>query len=131
VLSFGVNDTMFESGVSRVAADASISHLRTLLRQLDAAAWPVMMAGPPAVDDEQHNERVVALDASVAAECDRHAVPYVSVVRQLRNHDAWRREVREGDGADPGARGYEALATLLRPAWDDWLAAVCAQRSSH
>jgi acyl-CoA thioesterase-1 len=126
VLSFGVNDTMYESGVSRVSADASIAHLRALFRLLDAAGWSVMMAGPPAVDDEQHNERIVDLDASLAAECARHAVPYVSVVGQLRSHDAWRRELREGDGAHPGAGGYEALAALLHPAWDDWLAAVRA-----
>jgi lysophospholipase L1-like esterase len=130
VLSFGVNDTMFESDGPRVAADASITHLRTMLRQLNKAGWPAMMAGPPAVDDDQHYERIVALDDALAAECDRHAVPYVSVVRQLRKHEAWRREVRAGDGAHPGARGYEALATLLHPVWDDWLAALRAEERS-
>lgn len=128
VLSFGVNDTMSESGRARVAADASVANLCTLLRQLDAAGWPVMMVGPPAVDDERHNERILALDASLASECKRHSVPYVSVVRQLQGHDGWRREVLEGDGAHPGTGGYEALAMLVRPAWDDWLAGVRAGR---
>lgn len=131
VVSFGVNDTMFESGTSRVAAEASISHLRTLLRGLDALGWPVLMAGPPAVDDERHNERIIALDASLASECERHSVPYVSVVRQLRGHDVWRREVREGDGAHPGTAGYDALSTLLRPAWDIWLVALRAEQSGN
>jgi acyl-CoA thioesterase-1 len=130
VLSFGVNDTMFESGMSRVATEASISHLRDLLKQLSKAGWPVLMAGPPAVDDEAHNERVVALDALLSAECDRHSVPYVSVVRQLQGHDVWRREVREGDGAHPGSGGYEALAAMLQPAWDNWLAALRTGRAS-
>ncbi|MCY0906249.1 GDSL-type esterase/lipase family protein [Arthrobacter sp. H14-L1] len=131
VLSFGVNDTMFEYGRSRVAAEDSVTHLRALLRGLDAEGWPVMMAGPPAVDDEQHNERIIALDASLAAECDRQSVPYVSVVRELQSHDAWRREVREGDGAHPGAGGYGTLASLLRPTWEDWLTAVRSQPSRN
>ncbi|MDJ0315012.1 GDSL-type esterase/lipase family protein [Arthrobacter sp. H35-D1] len=129
VLSFGVNDTMNESGISRVETEASISHLRELLKQLSKAGWPVLIAGPPAVDDESHNERVVALDTLLEAECARHSVPYVSVVRQLQGHDVWRREVREGDGAHPGAAGYDVLATLLRPAWDNWLVALQAERS--
>ncbi|MHA7303899.1 GDSL-type esterase/lipase family protein [Arthrobacter sp. TMN-49] len=130
VLSFGVNDTMFESGISRVAADDTVTNLRILLQQLNEARWSVMMAGPPAVDDERHNERIVALDASMAVECDRQSVPYFSVVRQLQGHGVWRREVRDGDGAHPGAAGYEALATLLRPAWDKWLLALRTARSS-
>jgi acyl-CoA thioesterase-1 len=86
------------------------------------------MAGPPAVEDEAHNERVVVLDALLEVECARHTVPYVSVVRQMRGHDVWRREVREGDGAHPGAGGYEALTALLQPAWDGWLAALRSSR---
>lgn len=74
-----------------------------------------MVAGPPAVEDERHNKRIVALDASLATECNRHAVPYVSVLGQ--GHEIWRREVSDGDGTHPGADGYEVLATLLRPAW--------------
>lgn len=130
VLSFGVNDTMNESGAPRVAVEDSIYHLRALLEILDKAAWPVLMAGPPAVDDELHNERIVSLDALLEAECGRHSVPYISVVRRLRIHDVWRREVREGDGAHPGAEGYEALAALVRPAWDDWLVSLAAGRVS-
>jgi acyl-CoA thioesterase-1 len=131
VLSFGVNDTMFESGTPRATADASVTHLRTMLQGLDASGWPVLMVGPPAVEDDAHNERTGALDASLAAECERHSVPYVSVVGQLQGHEVWRREVRDGDGAHPGAGGYEVLATLLRPAWDDWLAALRAGRTGN
>lgn len=130
VLSFGVNDTMFESGASRVATEASVSHLRELLTQLGKSGWPVLMLGPPAVDDDAHSERVVVLDALLEAECARQSVPYVSVVRQMQGHDVWRREVRGGDGAHPGAGGYDALASLLRPAWDSWLAALRAGSAS-
>jgi acyl-CoA thioesterase-1 len=130
VLSFGVNDTMFESGASRVATEASVSHLGELLTQLGKSRWPVLMVGPPAVDVDAHSERVVVLDALLEAECARHSVPYVSVVRQMQGHDVWRREVREGDGAHPGAGGYDALTALLQPAWDSWLAALRAGQAS-
>lgn len=130
VLSFGVNDTMNESGVTRVATEASVSHSRELLTQLGKSGWPVLMVGPPAVDDDAHNERIIALDALLEAECARHSVPYVSVVRQMQGHDVWRRDVREGDGAHPGAGGYDALAAFLRPAWDSWLAALRAGPAS-
>lgn len=128
VLSFGVNDTMLESGAPRIAEEASVGNLRELLKGFGEAGWAVMVAGPPAVEDEAHNERIVSLDALLAAECGHKAVPYVSVVHRMRGHEAWRREVREGDGAHPGAGGYEALAGLLRPAWEKWLAAL---RSTH
>lgn len=130
VLSFGVNDTMFESGRSRVDTEASVSHLCELLTQLSNEGWPVLMAGPPAVDDEAHSERVVVLDALLEAECARHSVPYVSVVRQMQGHEVWRREVREGDGAHPGAGGYDALTALLRPAWGSWLTALRSGQAS-
>ncbi|WP_404289642.1 GDSL-type esterase/lipase family protein [Glutamicibacter arilaitensis] len=130
VLSFGVNDTMNESGASRVAHEASIANLREILKILDKSGWPVLLAGPPAVEDEQHNERIIALDASLAAECELRSVTYISVVHQLQNNDLWRREVRDGDGAHPGEGGYNALAALLRPAWDNWLIKLKTQRSS-
>lgn len=126
VLSFGVNDTMLESGSCRVSAEDSVSHLRELLVRLGRKGWPVLVAGPPAVADPAHNERIAALDALLEAECSRHAVPYASVVHQMQGHETWRREVREGDGAHPGSGGYGALAALLQPAWDRWLAAVRA-----
>jgi hypothetical protein len=31
------------------------------------------------------------------------------------------REVRAGDGAHPGASGYDELAALVAPQWRDWL----------
>lgn len=130
VLSFGVNDTMFEAGATRVASETSVSHLCELLTQLGHKGWPVLMVGPPAVDDDAHSERVVVLDVLLEAECARHSVPYVSVVRQMQGHDVWRREVREGDGAHPGAGGYDALTALLRPAWDSWIAALRAGKAS-
>lgn len=122
VLSFGVNDMALESRGPRVAKDDTTANLRGLLREANSKGWPVMVIGPPAVHDRQHNERIVDLDAALAQECLNHSLPYVSVVRQLQSNEVWQSEIRNGDGAHPADRGYEILATLLRPSWTAWLA---------
>ncbi|WP_205707111.1 GDSL-type esterase/lipase family protein [Kineococcus vitellinus] len=124
VLSFGVNDTTIEAGALRTAPDVSAANLHTLLDQAHDAGWPVLVAGPPAVDDEAHNERTAVVDAAFADVCARHRVPYVSVLPALRTHPLWRRQVREGDGAHPGAEGYQVLSALLLPTWQTWLTSL-------
>ena len=119
-----VNDTTLERGGPRVTPTASAAKLGDLLAQVPETGWPVLVIGPPAVDDEEQNERSAVLDVAFARVCAQHQVPYVGVLPALREHQVWRRQVREGDGAHPGAEGYEALAALLLPAWRAWLAFV-------
>ncbi|WP_433079209.1 GDSL-type esterase/lipase family protein [Dactylosporangium sp. CA-052675] len=114
VLSFGVNDT-----VQGLPAAGSTGRLRTLLT--DAAAWPRLVVGPPPVDDEPVNRALAALDESFAEACRDLRVPYVSTLPALVRDPVWMREVRAGDGAHPGAAGYEALTRLVAPAWVRWL----------
>lgn len=122
VISFGVNDTTLKNGTPRVAPDVSTSNLHALLQQARTAGWAVLVAGPPAVDDEEQNERIAGLDTAFAAVCAQHDVPYISVLPALRAHHVWRQQVRAGDGYHPGAQGYEALTALLQPAWQAFLA---------
>ena len=79
VLSFGVNDTTLEAGALRTAPDVSAANLHTLLGQAHHAGWPVLVVGPPAVEDEVHNERTAVVDAAFTDVCAGHQVPYVSV----------------------------------------------------
>ncbi|NKY41398.1 GDSL family lipase, partial [Cellulomonas septica] len=44
--------------------------------------------------------------------------PYVPTVGPLLDDPVWRAEVSAGDGAHPGAAGYERLAALVGPSWD-------------
>jgi lysophospholipase L1-like esterase len=92
-----------------------------MLRHCRDARWPVLVVGPPAVDDEAQNDRIAGLDGLFASLCQRRGVPYVSVLPTLRPDPTWRREVFEGDGAHPGSEGYALLADLVLPAWDAWL----------
>lgn len=118
VVSFGVNDSTIEDGATRVPAQQSVENLRLLVT---GSPWPLLVVGPPAVDDEAHNDRTAVLDAEFARVCRTAEVPYVPVLASLRVDDVWRREVRDGDGAHPGAAGYAQLADLVEPFWRPWV----------
>ncbi|MFE7796583.1 GDSL-type esterase/lipase family protein [Nocardia sp. NPDC057440] len=121
VLSFGVNDTMQVDGQCRVRSDQSAANLDALLRQAAEHGWPVLMVAPPPIDDAEHNARTAALDERFAEICAAEGIPYVRIHQQLRENAVWMREVREGDGAHPGAAGYDELAASVAPQWREWL----------
>jgi acyl-CoA thioesterase I len=118
VVSFGVNDTTIEDGASRVSVQESVENLRGLATD---SPWPLLVVGPPAVDDEQQNDRSAVLDEGFVQVCREAGVPYVPVLASLRADEVWRREVRDGDGAHPGAAGYAHLADLVAPFWRPWV----------
>jgi len=130
VMSLGVNDTTLLGGRPRVSSPYSAANLDMMLRQTHAAAWPALVVGPPAVDDEHQNDRIAGLDELFAAVCRRRGVPYVGVLSALRRDGAWRQEVHEGDGAHPGSEGYRLLADLVWPAWAGWLAGLGRPRGT-
>ncbi|WP_433757791.1 GDSL-type esterase/lipase family protein [Nocardia sp. CA-135398] len=120
VVSFGVNDTTRIDGRPRVAPEQSAANLSELLTQ--AAELPVLVVAPPPIDDTEQNTRSAALDEYFAEICAAAAVPYARIHQPLRDSAVWMREVRAGDGAHPGAAGYDELAALIRPYWREWLA---------
>ncbi|WP_067852692.1 GDSL-type esterase/lipase family protein [Nocardia shimofusensis] len=124
VLSFGANDTAWAAGEPRVAAAESAAALTRMLDAVAARGWAALMVGPPPVADAEHNERLGDLDAEYARRCTAAAVPYVPVLPALSVDEVWMREVAEGDGAHPGAAGYEAMAALIAPAWETWFGAL-------
>ncbi|GEL19143.1 hypothetical protein PA7_29800 [Pseudonocardia asaccharolytica DSM 44247 = NBRC 16224] len=79
------------------------------------------MVGPPPVDDPAQNERISALDEMFRAVSAEAGVPYVNVFGALVAEPRWMSEVRCGDGAHPGAGGYELLADLVLPEWRRWV----------
>ncbi|MCF3960514.1 DUF459 domain-containing protein [Streptomyces fuscigenes] len=126
VLSFGVNDTTHEDGRPRVDPDVSEANLSRMLEQAAGRGWGVLVVAPPPVDDAEHNARTARLDERFARVCREASVPYVPVHRPLRDSAAWSREVRTGDGAHPGAAGYDELAALVVPHWRAWLSGTAA-----
>ena len=121
VVSFGVNDTTLVDGRPRVVPGESAANLTKLLAQAAERDLPVLMIGPPPIDDDEQNMRTATLDEQFANICAAVNVPYVGIHQPLRHNAIWRREVRDGDGAHPSAAGYEALAALIMPRWWEWL----------
>lgn len=123
VVSFGVNDATDDgAGRPRVGAAETAANLRTLLTRADTLGLSTLVVGPPPIADPRINDRVLELDALLADEARAHGVPVVPVVHRLLADETWMSEVCAGDGAHPGARGYAALAALVQPHWETFLA---------
>ncbi len=126
VLSFGVNDTGARGGggrrPTRVALDRSVGNLVAILDGAAAAGIPTLMVGPPAVTDEEHDERIAIIDERFASACAARGVPYVAVFERLHADPVWRADLEAGHGVHPTATGYDRLARLVVGPWCEWLA---------
>lgn len=121
VVSFGVNDTLVENGRRRVAPDQSAANLAALLTRIRHESWPALVVGPVPVADEDHNRRIAGLNETFRQTCDDRHVQYTDVFHSLHANSTWMRQVENGDGAHPGAEGYEACAELIWPHWSVWI----------
>jgi len=121
VVAFGANDTTDELGTPRVPAERSVANLRAVAGEAAALGLPVLVVGPPPVDDRAQNRRTAALDVQLAAAAAELGLPYVTVYAALAADPRWTGEVERGDGAHPGAQGYALLAELVEPAWRRWI----------
>jgi acyl-CoA thioesterase-1 len=127
VMSFGANDTTIEHGRLRVAPERSCSALARILDGATALGLVSLVIGPAPIDDAQQNERIRALSASFSEVCSNASVRFIGVVEQLLATGIWMTQVMAGDGAHPGAEGYDVLADLIMAAgWTDWLHAELA-----
>jgi lysophospholipase L1-like esterase len=119
VVSFGVNDTLLEGGRQRATTEQTLEALRSMRHR--SAPIPLLLVGPPAVDEEAQNERIRLLDAALAAEAADLGIPWVSVLAATEADPAWRTAVHEGDGFHPSAAGYALLASVVTQPILTWL----------
>ena len=126
VASFGVNDTTVDQGTAqpRVSAPDSGRHLARFLLEVRGAGWPALVVGPPPISDPAQNERIASLDAMFLSICRDAGVAYARLFDQLSADPVWLRLVAEGDGAHPGAHGYQRLADLVWTGWLPWITAA-------
>lgn len=121
VFSFGLNDCIAENDRPRLAPEESLRAARAVLAA--ATLWkPTLMVGPPPIADDGVNARAGTLSAALAGLCAETGVPFLDVFTPLAAESVWRTEVAAGDGAHPGAAGYDRLAGLVAswPAWRAW-----------
>jgi len=124
VFAVGANDTTLEAGSPRVTPERSCLALEKMLDQATELGLPAAVAGPPPVGDAAQRARVIELSDAFAERCASRAVPFWPVARTLEVSRPWREAQASGDGAHPGARGYELLAQALQDGGLlDWLLA--------
>ena len=85
------------------------------------APVPLLLVGPPAVDDDVQNVRIRTLDVALAREAELLGIPFVSVFAATESSEAWRRPVHEGDGFHPDAAGYALVASVVTAPILAWL----------
>lgn len=130
VFAVGANDTTLEGADPRVTPDRSCLALGKMLDQAAELGLPAGVAGPVPVGDAAQRARAVELSDAFGELCGARAVPFWPVARALDASRPWLEEQAAGDGAHPGARGYELLArTLLDGGLLTWLRAPAADAS--
>lgn len=121
VFSTGVNDTTVDDDGVRASTGQSLAALRSSLDFCASTGWPVLVVGPPPIDHEPQNRRTRQLSAAMEAVCAESGHRFVNVFDVLADDPVWRSAVAAGDGAHPGAAGYERIAGLIWPVFLDWL----------
>ncbi len=121
VFSFGTNDTTIEHDRRRVERQDSIENLRAILT-VAKQHFPVLMIGATPIADAAQTDRIAALSEEMSIVCESLHVPYLDIVSKLKHNAVWMTEVAQGDGAHPGAAGYEVLADFVQngSAWQAW-----------
>ncbi|WP_280346565.1 GDSL-type esterase/lipase family protein [Nocardia neocaledoniensis] len=124
VVSFGSNDAVEEHGRVRVEHAQCLENLATLLAQCRRRSIRALVVGPPPVIDAgaAHLARVTKIGDEMAALCLRENVPFIATTHALATDPVWCAEVTAGDGAHPGAHGYQRLAeVVLAGGWLEWI----------
>ncbi len=104
VFSFGTNDTLVIGGQRRVSFEQSVGNTSRIVSEARTLC-PALMVGPSPISDEIRQDEIKALS---------------DVFDRLLASEAWMGEIAVGDGAHPGANGYNALARIVHD-WSGWL----------
>jgi len=119
VFSFVTNDTVVIGGKRRVTFDQSVENASRILIEARRLC-SVLMIGPSPISDETRQGEIKTLSDAFGSTCESEGVPFLNVFDRLLASEAWMGGITAGDGAHPGAGGYDALVRIVR-AWSGWL----------
>jgi lysophospholipase L1-like esterase len=118
VFSFGTNDTLLIGGQRRVSFEQSVENTSRIVSEVRTLC-PALMVGPSPISDETRQDEIKALSDAFASICKSEGMPFLDVFDGLLASEVWMGEIMAGDGAHPGARGYDALARIVQE-WSGW-----------
>lgn len=118
VFSYGCNDCALEGGTSLVDPSDTLKNTHRILSEA-AAICPVMLIGPPPVPEPLMRARIASVGDALRIVSNQLKIAYLDVFTPLREAGLWEAEAEAGDGAHPGADGYQQFADLImsHPAW--------------
>lgn len=122
IFQFGVNDTKDVGGKLIVEPEQAEAQAREIL--CAAKDWlPVLMVGPPAIEDTTRHGRIADISARLGKICGELDIPFLDSFEPLLASNLWMSAVGAGDGVHPIASGYNEWAKLIE-AWPPWRAWV-------
>jgi lysophospholipase L1-like esterase len=118
VFSYGCNDCALEDGELRVDPSDTLKNTQKILIEA-AAICPVVLIGPPPSPEPLQRARIASVGDALRIVSNQLRIAYIDVFTPLREAGVWEAEAAEGDGAHPGADGYQQMADLVmsHPAW--------------
>ena len=122
IFSFGANDRSIEASGPRVSHERQIENVRAILTSA-VSRWPTLfVSAPPAIHESARADatRQVATFAGICRDLQVH---FLDVGAASSGFKRWRAEALAGDGAHPGAGGYEEFADVVE-AWPPWHALI-------
>ncbi|MCP4134159.1 MAG: lipase [bacterium] len=119
VFSFGVNDTKMETGRTRVEPMESMAVCKEIFSAA-ARQFPVIVIGPPPIEEEGENLRVKEISGGMRVICRNLEIPFFDSFGALIKDPVWMDEVSKFDGNHPSGKGYAVLAGLINQ-WEPWL----------
>lgn len=124
VFSFGTNDCLLNE-YRRVKVNP-LDRLKTakavMMKAVSLA--PTLFISPfPLADDPKANFRIADTARQLTAVARANRTAYINIFDDVQQSEVWRDEALSGDGAHPGAGGYQLVAGLIadHPVWRTWL----------
>lgn len=127
VFSFGANDCLIgEDGRIRVKEVDRLKTAKAIMAAAGRRLSTLFVSPLPVADDPKANFRIADMARHLSLVARINRVGYVDIFKDVQACDVWRDEALAGDGAHPGAGGYQAVADMVAadPTWQDWLAAL-------
>lgn len=113
VMSFGTNDCIQYYYGSNLDVTRSTNNLKELILKAKKQFDSILFVLPPAIAEEEINERIKSLIEMYIPILETHKIPYINLYDALLQNEIWQYETATFDGAHPKEKGYTEFAKLI------------------